>query len=541
MDESSRRLEGSASQRSLEKKLSLKEREHQPHSSQRKEGGHHETAVKSSISKRQAITELLFFSCVGSLSDCKRIVKSFEIIISDPATADYDKRTPLHLASAEGHLNVVTWLLSKGSFLNPVDRFKRTPLEEAVRSQHGKIVSILIQHKGKVVGTDGNLVDLALSHLSGNVNVDIGSEFTPDWCIDSRQITLLRKISEGSHGSTYKARWRGTVCAVKVLKNCEKLNTVDLISELNVMYKVHHPNAVQLLGAVINQSPIMIVYEFMTGGSILDTLKSGSNFSLWRSLILAIDLAKGIDHLHNRQVPLIHGDLRPSNLLLGGSRIFNHYHKGLTSDEIGVLKIADYGLTKTLQKNSLLMIDRSNRSGRDVGPPPLGEIYGSVEPGLSASSTHFLNMSRNDTLSRSMSYRKAEEDASVGEDGPFRYQAPELFRKEAFTTAVDVYSFGMICYHLFECCAPFASLDPEEAARVASEGKRPTWGKINQMGQAVPLKLKQIVEECWSKDPEFRPKFETVVKELQEVARKMKPSVTERPSDQDDDGCGCCG
>ena len=59
--------------------------------------------------------------------------------------------------------------------------------------------------------------------------------------------------------------------------------------------------------------------------------------------MLSFDLAKGLDHLHNRPNPIVHGDLRPSNLLLGGSRVFNRYHKGLTNDEIGVLKIADFG------------------------------------------------------------------------------------------------------------------------------------------------------------------------------------------------------
>jgi hypothetical protein len=183
----------------------------------------------------RAITELLFFSCVGSLADCKRLVKAFDITIADPNTADYDKRTPLHLASAEGHTHVVTWLLSKKAEPNPVDRFKRTPLEEAVRGEFASVVALLISHKAKVLGTDGNLVDLALSHLSGNVNINVGSEFTPDWAIDVNDIHLVKKISDGSHGSTYKGRWRGTIVAVRVLNNCETISFTDMMQELNTM------------------------------------------------------------------------------------------------------------------------------------------------------------------------------------------------------------------------------------------------------------------------------------------------------------------
>lgn len=62
----------------------------------------------------------------------------------------------------------------------------------------------------------------------------------------------MKKISDGPHGATYKAKWRGTVVAVKVLKDSEKINLGSLTQELNVIFKVQHPNIVQLLGAVVN-------------------------------------------------------------------------------------------------------------------------------------------------------------------------------------------------------------------------------------------------------------------------------------------------
>ena len=46
---------------------------------------------------------------------------------------------------------------------------------------------------------------------------------------------------------------------------------------------------------------------------------------------------------------------------------------------------------------------------------------------------------------------------------------------------VDVYSFAMICYQLFECIPPFWWQDPIEAARgAAMQHKRPTWGAVNR-------------------------------------------------------------
>lgn len=56
-----------------------------------------------------------------------------------------------HLAAAEGCYSVAAWLLDEcQATANPVDRFKRTPLEDAVRGDHGEVVSLLIRHGGQV-------------------------------------------------------------------------------------------------------------------------------------------------------------------------------------------------------------------------------------------------------------------------------------------------------------------------------------------------------------------------------------------------------
>ncbi|XP_033918802.1 ankyrin repeat domain-containing protein 26-like [Melopsittacus undulatus] len=85
---------------------------------------------------------------------------------------DKQKRTPLHLACANGHVDVVKYLVQKNCQLNLVDRLKRSPLMTAVECRQEKCVAILLEH-----GADPNLADadgntaLHLAVLSTNTTV----------------------------------------------------------------------------------------------------------------------------------------------------------------------------------------------------------------------------------------------------------------------------------------------------------------------------------------------------------------------------------
>ncbi len=60
--------------------------------------------------------------------------------------ADYDRRTAMHLAAAEGHLEVIEFLLERGVEVDPVDRWGGTPRDDAERHGHHEAAALLEAH-----------------------------------------------------------------------------------------------------------------------------------------------------------------------------------------------------------------------------------------------------------------------------------------------------------------------------------------------------------------------------------------------------------
>ena len=58
--------------------------------------------------------------------------------------ADYDQRSPIHLAASNGHLAIVKYLFAHGvKNVNPLDRFNNTPLDDSIREGHEEISNYL--------------------------------------------------------------------------------------------------------------------------------------------------------------------------------------------------------------------------------------------------------------------------------------------------------------------------------------------------------------------------------------------------------------
>eukprot|EP01023_Acetabularia_acetabulum_P006292 TRINITY_DN12628_c1_g1_i3.p1 TRINITY_DN12628_c1_g1~~TRINITY_DN12628_c1_g1_i3.p1 ORF type:complete len:361 (+),score=47.93 TRINITY_DN12628_c1_g1_i3:31-1083(+) len=302
---------------------------------------HGEQAVR-----RKAITELIFFAGVNDVSRCQQIVQTWNIDVSEKYCSDYDQRTPLHIACAEGAFSTAQWLMDKGASVNALDRFKRTPLEEAVQMDNVEIIRILKKQGGRIY-EKGGLVDLEKSRIMSVVNLRSLNDFgiDPAWEIDPQDITLGPMIGEGEFGQVFRGNWHGTAVAVKVLKRADDIALGDFRTELNVLSKVHHPNAVQFLGACTKKAPFMMITELMAC-SMSWASRQVYSMSLPRLVKVALDFACGMAYLHINPPQIIHRDLKPANLMIGGN-LRSKKHDLLYDS--GVVKIADFGLSKTLQ------------------------------------------------------------------------------------------------------------------------------------------------------------------------------------------------
>ena len=87
----------------------------------------------------RGVMALCWASSEGNLCEVKRLYAN-GIDINE---ADYDGRSPLHLACSNGHISLVKYLVCKGADVKALDRDGRTPLDEAIDNKNKKLIDYL--------------------------------------------------------------------------------------------------------------------------------------------------------------------------------------------------------------------------------------------------------------------------------------------------------------------------------------------------------------------------------------------------------------
>ncbi|KAL4595114.1 hypothetical protein ACB092_12G068500 [Castanea dentata] len=126
-----------------------------------------------------------------------------------------------------------------------------------------------------------------------------------------------RKIGEGRYGTVYRGILRHMHVAIKMLPSYGSQSQLDFQKEVEVLSRVRHPNLVTLIGTCPESRSL--VYEYLKNGSLADHLACKGNTSplSWqiRTQIVA-DICSALIFLHSNKPCIIHGNLKPSKVLL---------------------------------------------------------------------------------------------------------------------------------------------------------------------------------------------------------------------------------
>ncbi|KAJ6669273.1 hypothetical protein lerEdw1_008082 [Lerista edwardsae] len=302
--------------------------------------------------------------------------------------------------------------------------------------------------------------------------------------IDVSFVKIEEVIGAGEFGEVYKGRLklpgkREIYVAIKTLKaGYSEKQRRDFLSEASIMGQFDHPNIIRLEGVVTKSRPVMIITEFMENGAYLKQ-------ELPRSPIPTIEDTVSKPCQNDGQFTVIQlvGMLRGIAAGMKYLAEMNYVHRDLAARNILVnsnlvCKVSDFGLSRYLQD--------------DTSDPTY--------------------------------------TSSLGGKIPVRWTAPEAIAYRKFTSASDVWSYGIVMWE------------------VMSFGERPYWDMSNQdVINAIeqdyrlpppmdcPAALHQLMLDCWQKDRNTRPRFAEIVNTLDKMIRnpaslKTVATITAVPS-----------
>lgn len=174
--------------------------------------------------------------------------------------------------------------------------------------------------------------------------------------VPAEKVKNLQPIGCGGYGEIYTAiheEWKITV-AIKILRSQEPSgvaiqNAEALLAEARMMNRIKFQYVLRLLGIYQEKKRdtirLGIVMEYMENGSLSSLLEKVVPVPWALRFRILYEVALGMNYLHGLDPPLLHLDLKPSNILL---------------DESFHVKLTDFGLSRWKQASvSSLSVESS--------------------------------------------------------------------------------------------------------------------------------------------------------------------------------------
>ena len=138
-----------------------------------------------------------------------------------------------------------------------------------------------------------------------------------------KDFEVIKELGCGSFGRVFLARHKKTKVqyAIKAIDKKNKTNIEEkpyFRRELEVMYKIHHPNVVKLFGHFEDNHYCYFIMEYISKGNVYNLITADKKKQLNAKVVASIikDVISATYFLHNMNPPIIHRDIKPENVLL---------------------------------------------------------------------------------------------------------------------------------------------------------------------------------------------------------------------------------
>lgn len=210
----------------------------------------------------------------------------------------------------------------------------RTPARLPLPRDHFLVILISSLSGGLLVAL--GLLQVFGPQLAARMAQRRGSTLEIRAAID-RDYILGRPLGQGGMGVVYAAvdRNLGRKVAIKMLQDGSRLNDQareHLLQEARTVADLHHPNIVNIHSIVSDDNGLSLVFEFLSGQTLYETLLDKGKLSLSeaKSVIAPVCAALGFAHQHN----VVHRDLKPGNIMLTPE---------------GQVKVMDFGISRRVK------------------------------------------------------------------------------------------------------------------------------------------------------------------------------------------------
>ncbi|KAK6023330.1 protein tyrosine kinase, partial [Ostertagia ostertagi] len=336
-----------------------------------------------------------------------------------------------HYQKTCGKLNKFTFALTNPIKLQPWE-FQHSDVKQGNLLGQGAFGEV---RAGTLTLKTGEVVDVAIKVLS----VTMAS--LHDALSVSREDVLVLLQTKGS----------SDLCKAKIK---------EMMKEARLMRNFKHKNIVRIYGVAVDEQPLYIILELVTGGALNSWLKANAGrVEVPDKTTMCLGAAQGTEYLHYNRC--MHRDLAARNCLI-------------TQDKV----VSSNAFCKCYLRRCLLRSCRSRFINALSSSTPFQVKISDF--GLSRMGTHY-------QIRTAMRL-------------PIKWLAPETITTFSFSLKTDVFSFGVVVYEIFSDGA-----EPWEGKTNAEVKVHITNGEFLTLPDCVPETLRTFIDErVFVKDPAER-------------------------------------